>query len=286
MGHITVLLPNSKEYCRAYVQNDEESDRLFNQVVTSTEALYLANDLPYHNLDHITSMLCRMHDWWDEAHMTPEQKAVLELAILFHDVVYKPGATNNEDASSDFARTMLKDLPIAGSVAKLIEVTKYGHDCENSDLLGKFLIDLDLWELGTPKYFENAMKIRQEFGHVSDTDFLVGRGRFLTAYYDPEKELFKTKYGLAIQEMARSNMRLELEAIADRGINWYYEQYCTQLVIREKVHITMGGSEHSLAVPINVDENNGNRFTADIPFEAVHAFEDATGFTDWSRSAT
>ena len=69
------------------------------------------------------------------------------------------------------------------------------------------LCDADLWGLGNKaEYDKNATLVRQEFSHVSDEKWRVGRLTFINGMLD-RHNIFNTEYGISEQEgPARLNL--------------------------------------------------------------------------------
>jgi predicted metal-dependent HD superfamily phosphohydrolase len=87
----------------------------------------------YHTLAHLAAMLAIVRPW-----------PVVELAVWFHDAVYDPRATDNEEASAE------RSLPAVGAapatvaeVARLVRLTAT-HDPAPGDGAGALLCDADL----------------------------------------------------------------------------------------------------------------------------------------------
>ena len=78
--------------CRIGVE-DGKSQGIFNSLVS----LYSQDYRTYHNLSHIDRML----SWLDKSGGGSD---AIELAIWFHDAIYEPLASDNEEESAQFFR--------------------------------------------------------------------------------------------------------------------------------------------------------------------------------------
>ncbi|MGD9965151.1 MAG: metal-dependent phosphohydrolase [Hyphomonadaceae bacterium] len=176
------------------------------------EALIRAWDEPqrvYHDQRHLTGLL-------DEA----ERRAALVgdpvfvgYAIWFHDAVYWPGRPDNEQLSADWARTSLASQPqLATCVAQVIEMTR-DHAAGVADGDAALFLDMDIAILGAPweSYCVYAAGIRAEYPHIVDPAFAGGRGAFLTKQLERSRTFRTDLYENEIGEIARANMRWELE---------------------------------------------------------------------------
>ncbi|MGF1579163.1 MAG: hypothetical protein ACFCD0_07350, partial [Gemmataceae bacterium] len=101
------------------------------------------------------------------------------MAVWFHDVVYDPKATDNEELSCHFAAEVLSELELSSStsdrVAKLILFTMT-HQPDTTDSDACVLVDADLAILGASEaeYDGYAKAIRSEYSWVADDDFARG----------------------------------------------------------------------------------------------------------------
>lgn len=180
------------------------------ELVITAQERYDANGLTYHNWDHIVSMLAMLLDW--NPPLSEEDRTILEMAVLFHDVVYDPQRSDNEALSADFAAQELgktRYASLADAVSQAIMVTA-SHEPETACEM--LLVDLDLAILASPRYDEYVAAIRQEYGFASDEAFSAGRSAFLEKFLQREK-LFWTEFGVPMEPQARENMQKELECL-------------------------------------------------------------------------
>jgi predicted metal-dependent HD superfamily phosphohydrolase len=162
----------------------------------------------YHTLAHLAAMLAIVGQW-----------PVVELAVWFHDAVYDPRATDNEEASAELAE---RSLPAVGAapatvaeVARLVRLTAT-HDSAPGDGAGALLCDADLSILAADpaRYDAYAAAVRREYGHVPDEVFRIGRAEVLRHLLGlpvlyrvvPERAQWEVR--------ARANLTRELSALA------------------------------------------------------------------------
>ena len=154
--------------------------------------------------------------------LTREDRRLLEYAIWWHDAVYDPARSDNEEQSAELARSELAGLgrPDAeiDEVARLVLLTK-GHRVEPGDRLGALLVSIDLSILGADPqaYDAYAGQIREEYSHVPAEAFRIGRAAVLhkilegpAIFPDPA---FRDRYEAA----ARSNLDREIRALVAGG---------------------------------------------------------------------
>jgi predicted metal-dependent HD superfamily phosphohydrolase len=165
----------------------------------------------YHDLAHLDDVLRQVDALAEHA----RDVHVVRMAAWFHDAVYDPTATDNEERSGLLAQTTLSELRvedgIAADVARLVRGTA-DHAPEPGDLDAEVLCDADLAILasGPERYQVYVEAVRAEYGHVDDSAFAAGRAEVLRGLLvrDP---MFSTPTGRDRWEAAaRANVTAEL----------------------------------------------------------------------------
>lgn len=163
----------------------------------------------YHNWDHILWCL-KQFDLIKHLLMYPD---LVEFAIYFHDVVYRPGASDNEERSADVAMSFVPEMqfPDVAIVRILILDTK--HNSEPRLVDGEYLADIDLSSMGDDEQNARyAVNIREEFlSFVPAEIFDSERKKFIQKFIDKPRiyytDFFHQKYG----EAAKRNLEKQLE---------------------------------------------------------------------------
>jgi predicted metal-dependent HD superfamily phosphohydrolase len=171
----------------------------------------------YHTTDHLLAVLDRIDVL--EAHGEhAEDPAAVRLAAWFHDAVYLPDRSENEERSARLAERALAELGVGADrtaeVARLVRLT-VSHDPADGDTDGAVLCDADLAILASPpaEYAAYTAAVREEYAFVPDDAFRVGRAAVMRQLLDLPR-LFRTPYGERVwAEPARRNMRDELAAL-------------------------------------------------------------------------
>ncbi len=154
-------------------------DATFGEIV----ARYGENHRHHHTLDHIATCL----GWLDEHRDLARQPAEVELAVWYHDVVYEPAARDNEQRSADLARKSLRALDVeVGAVDRIARHILATRDHEGDAGDSGLLVDLDLTVLGSgPREFDEfEHRIRQEYRHLPDRLYRIGRRRVVERFLD------------------------------------------------------------------------------------------------------
>ncbi|MFC9845913.1 hypothetical protein ACFWFF_25500 [Streptomyces sp. NPDC060223] len=165
----------------------------------------------YHTLTHLTTVLDHI-DVLEEYADTPD---LVRLAAWFHDAVYLPDRSENEERSARLAERALPEAgvsdPDTAEVARLVRLTT-SHAPTDDDRNGQVLCDADLAILASPPpaYAEYTTAVREEYAFVPDEAFRKGRAAILRQLLDLPR-LFRTPYGeREWEERARENLRAEL----------------------------------------------------------------------------
>ncbi|MFE4371655.1 hypothetical protein ACFRMN_26100 [Streptomyces sp. NPDC056835] len=168
----------------------------------------------YHTTDHLLAVLDRVDTLAEYA----DDPDVVRLAAWFHDAVYHPDRSENEERS---ARLAERALPEAGlsedrtrEVARLVRLTTT-HAAAPGDRNGAVLCDADLAILasGPEAYAAYAAAVREEYGFVPDDAFRTGRAAVLEQLL-ALPALFRTPYGAREWEArARANLADELRGL-------------------------------------------------------------------------
>ena len=129
----------------------------------------------YHDLAHLAAVLGLVGEL---AGAATDPDAV-RLAAWYHDVVYDPRRSDNEQVSAERARVGLRGLVPPERVEEVVRLVLLtaGHDPAPDDADGAVLCDADLAVLAGPPdaYAAYASAVREEYGHLSDAEFTAGR---------------------------------------------------------------------------------------------------------------
>jgi len=161
----------------------------------------------YHTLRHIRRCL-RDFDWARGAVPHPD---VVELALWCHDVIYVPGAQDNEARSVDWFRRWADDRIAAGEhICEMILAT--GHIRVPPELDDRFAADIDLAVLGSrrSRFREDGARLRAERPDLDDRAYDMHErtilGRLLARPRIYETDLFHSR----CEARARSNLMWRL----------------------------------------------------------------------------
>lgn len=185
------------------------------------EAKYNESVRSYHTLQHIEDLvqllqLCKSR--------IVDLDTVL-LAIFFHDVIYDPTASDNEEKSaalfSDLLSVHVSECIIQKVVLYIMATKSHSSDDSRDEDLFYFL-DLDMSILGRDRlqYALYAEKIRKEYSHVEEGAFNLGRSIFLRKILLNGKKIFLTEeFQSKMEEKARHNIAWEIDELERKNSN-------------------------------------------------------------------
>lgn len=129
----------------------------------------------YHTTAHLVAVLDHI-DTLAEYAADPD---AVRLAAWFHDAVYRPDRSENEERSAALAERALPEAgvpdAVTAEVARLVRLT-VTHDPAAGDTDGEVLCDADLAILAASprQYAAYAAQVREEYGFVPDDAFREG----------------------------------------------------------------------------------------------------------------
>ncbi|MCX4823962.1 hypothetical protein OG883_29625 [Streptomyces sp. NBC_01142] len=171
----------------------------------------------YHTTAHLAAVL----DHIDTLAGHADDPDLVRLAAWFHDAVYHPDRSENEERSARLAERALAEAGLdpgrTAEVARLVRLT-VTHAAEEGDANGAVLCDADLAILAAAPqpYAAYAAAVREEYGFVPDDAFREGRAAVLRQLLELPR-LFRTPHGeRAWESAARRNLAAELESLQQK----------------------------------------------------------------------
>jgi predicted metal-dependent HD superfamily phosphohydrolase len=172
----------------------------------------------YHNAGHLDELIVLARE------LTPDLDEAEQLALLFHDAVYVPGAAkgDSERLSALLMRATVATLAREDDglgvskddlarATRIIEATTHAGPPSAE---AARVCDLDLWRLAAPweAFQQHALGIRHEYLHLvaDEAAFWAARNTFYESML-AKPRLFATDYFVErFEEAARANMRRAL----------------------------------------------------------------------------
>jgi predicted metal-dependent HD superfamily phosphohydrolase len=153
---------------------------------------------------------------------------VVELALWFHDAVYEPRASDNEERSAawllEFAEASGIPAPVALRAAELVRSTAQLSGA--APLAGRdadIVHDVDLAILGADpfRFAEYEGEVWREYAHVGAIPLALARGAFLGGLADSAAIYRTAEFHASHEQRARRNIAALLETPAYRLHRWH-----------------------------------------------------------------
>jgi predicted metal-dependent HD superfamily phosphohydrolase len=171
----------------------------------------------YHDLAHLAAVLGIV----GELAAAATDPDAIRLAAWYHDAVYDPERSDNEEVSAERARAGLRGLVPDERLAEVVRLVLLtaGHDPADDDANGGVLCDADLAVLAAPEesYVAYASAVRAEYGHLDDATFTAGRIAVLEHLLALPRLYRSPVIADQWTARARANVSAELSLLRARG---------------------------------------------------------------------
>jgi predicted metal-dependent HD superfamily phosphohydrolase len=187
---------------------------------TELDALVAAYEAPgrsYHTLHHLRACLGAL----DGARTAARHPDEVELALWYHDAVYDPRGSDNEERSAAWGARTAREAGLASDVVDriraLILATKHAAHATDPD--AQLICDVDLAILGAAAEDFDAYEraIRAEYAWVPESIFRSRRAEILEGFLARPTiyltDVFRGKYEAA----ARRNLTRSVAALRAEG---------------------------------------------------------------------
>lgn len=134
----------------------------------------------YHNISHLDDLIQQITTNFEEGAFDEQQKELLLLTALFHDIVYDPTRRDNEEQSAKFFLELCRN-PDDSRIQEIRTAILDTKDHENYTLLATIFnkYDLSIVEQGMEQLMLWEMGIYNEYKIFGDVVYKVGRLQFL-----------------------------------------------------------------------------------------------------------
>jgi predicted metal-dependent HD superfamily phosphohydrolase len=176
---------------------------LFEQLV----ARYSEAHRKYHSLQHLSECIRVL----EPALHLASCPAEVELALWFHDAIYEPQRSDNEEQSAAWARAALLESGAFSESAERLQrlVLATRHAALSNPPDEQLVVDVDLYILGAPeeRFAQYERQIREEYAFVPNWLFRRKRRAILRGFLE-RPHIYSTQFfRAALEERARENLR-------------------------------------------------------------------------------
>jgi predicted metal-dependent HD superfamily phosphohydrolase len=197
----------------ALVAKYTDDDRLPNELWTEIERQYTGKKRHYHTLQHLDNLLAQLTELKDEI----QNWETLLFTLYYHDIIYNPLKSDNEEKSGDLAEKRLQQISVSSETIehckKQILATK--SHLESADNDTNYFTDADLSILGQgwetySSYYKN---VRMEYSMYPGFVYNPGRKKVLHHFLAMDR-IFKTDFFYTkFEAQAKQNLQKELELL-------------------------------------------------------------------------
>jgi len=168
-----------------------------------------------HNANHILDCLNLL-----QQNPPSDPAAHFPLALFFHDAIYDPRRSDNEQQSAALAAAWLAPhipAPTLDLVRSLILATR--HSSPPANPAEALIIDIDLSILGRPAplFLAYDRAIRAEYAHVPDAPYRTGRAKVLQSFLNRPRIFHTPAFLDQFETAAQTNLRNALSQLLHPG---------------------------------------------------------------------
>lgn len=199
-----------KETFIELLTNYTDNSSLIKELWIEIEKKYSSNKRHYHNLQHLENVLIQLIAVKEKI----ENWDAILFTLFYHDIIYNPTKSDNEEKSAAIAEKILKQFSVPNATVKLcknqILATKSHLKSTNNDT--NYFTDADLSILGHPweTYSEYLINVRKEYDIYPDFIYHPGRKKVLNHFLSMER-IFKTDHFYNQFELqAKHNLNKEI----------------------------------------------------------------------------
>lgn len=172
----------------------------------------VASQYTYHNLAHTQSVVAASIEVATHSNLSDEEINLVTIAAWLHDIGYKEGHENHEDASIKTAEKFLTEQEMSidkiEQIKKCIAATRMPQSPKN--LMEEVLCDADLHHLSCDHFFSQVEKLREEWAttnqqNMNDEDWISMNIQFL------KQQKYFTNYGKTVLEKKKQKNLKQLK---------------------------------------------------------------------------
>jgi predicted metal-dependent HD superfamily phosphohydrolase len=195
-----------------FTEDSVLTDKFYNQIVTD----YTASTRHYHNISHIQNMLLCA----DKLKSLSINYQLILFSVWYHDVVYVPLKTNNEEQSYEYAKKHLIQIKIGREklhvIKELILSTKNHCVRNKSDSMDIKLLqdaDLQIFSCDREKYKIYMQQIREEYKMVPEFVYRPKRKKVIKTFLSMNHIYRVPVFREENEAKARENLNYELDCL-------------------------------------------------------------------------
>ncbi len=139
----------------------------------------------YHSKEHLYDLFRQIEDDYSKGDISTTEKEKLELIALFHDVIYDPTRTDNEERSANLLLRLCdhqKNSSILEIYEAILGTARHENVSQLSAMFNKY--DMNIVERGFDELLKWEHGIYEEYKTIGDDAYKQGRLQFLESLGD------------------------------------------------------------------------------------------------------
>ena len=169
----------------------------------------------YHDTTHLHA--CLRHLQAVRPHLADPH--AVELALWYHDAIYWPWSTHNEQRSADWAVRFLRGQSLPETLVAQVHQHILDTRHQPGPLTGdaQWVVDIDLAILGQSDavYRQFERNVRREYFFVRWPRYVAGRSAVLRGFLDRPRIYGTDFFGQRLEAQARANLQQALHALGE-----------------------------------------------------------------------
>lgn len=186
---------------------------------------YVRRGDDYHGWAHIMHMGDVLLECWQSNRPGVDVPRWLALAVLYHDLIYAPGAPDNEEKSAQLLKRQFGSAEGISDACEAIRLTTHRPE-DYCEWIAKgpakreeieWFLDADMAILGEipARYDAYRAAVRREYGMFSDEEFRQGRRTFLEGALSRKALFHSDWFRDRFQRQATDNLSKELASLSE-----------------------------------------------------------------------
>lgn len=172
---------------------------------------YTETQRMYHNFSHIHAMLKICEQYISEI----KNYRILQLAVWYHDIIYRATRKDNELKSAEYALDVLDNSnlsPLEFDQLKQLIISTKSHDILWDNFDNRLMLDVDLAVLATSReaYTGYTHAIREEYKIYPNFLYKKGRKKVLQHFLEKKQIYFTKEFQAQHETDARENLKWEI----------------------------------------------------------------------------
>lgn len=195
------------------LRNYTDNNRLIQELWKEVEKHYSGPKRHYHTLQHLDNLFIQLIEVKEQI----ENWEILLFTLYYHDIVYNPLKSDNEEKSAEFAEKRMTQISVPNNeierCKQQILATKSHFKSADNDT--NYFTDADLSVLGQDwnSYSSYSKNVRKEYAIYPDLVYNPGRKKVLKHFLEMER-IFKTDFFYRMFEIqAKQNLKREMELL-------------------------------------------------------------------------